>query len=244
MPYRRLPNTDLARLRALRIAFEKGKELPPFQLAFKQSSLQKLHSFLPLFEKVVMETRQAYNIQVVKSKDHTKVLRKAKLYISHFIQVVNMAIARGDLPVDERIFFGLSSDQKNVPILNSEADLINWGEKIINGENFRISRGHTPITNPTIAVVKVWYEKFLETDKFQKTLQRNLARSQEKLTELRKQADSIILSIWNETEHFFSSLSEDKKRENSKLYGVVYVLRKKEKRTLALKTLSAAVETA
>ena len=42
MPYRRLPNTDVARLRALRIAFEKGKELPPFQLAFSQTTLQKI----------------------------------------------------------------------------------------------------------------------------------------------------------------------------------------------------------
>jgi len=243
MPYRRLPNTDLARLRALRIAYEKGKELPPFQLAFTQSTLQKLQSFLPLFEKVMMETRQAYNRQVEKSKDYAKVLRKARLYISHFIQVINMAITRGDLPVAERNFFGFSSDQKKVPLLNSEAELINLGERLIAGENLRISKGHTPISNPTIAVVKVWYEKFIETDKYQKILQKNLLRSQEKHTELRKQADGIILAIWNEVEHFYSSLTEDKKRENAKLYGVVYVLRKNEKENIELKTASAAVET-
>jgi hypothetical protein len=230
MPYRRLPNTDVARLRALRIAYEKGKELPPFSLAYTQSTLQKLQSFMPSFEKAIMETRQAYNIQIDKSKDFGRILRKARLYISHFIQVVNMAIARGDLPVAERNFFGFSSDQKNVPLFNSETELISWGEKLIAGENTRISKGHSPITNPTIAVVKVWYEKFMEAYKYQKILQKNFARSQEKLTESRKIADEIILAVWNEVEHFYSSLAEDKKRENAKLYGLVYVLRKTEKK--------------
>jgi hypothetical protein len=232
MPYRRLPNTDLARLRSLRIAFEKGKELPPFNLAYSQSTLQKIQQFLPLFEKTIMEARQAYHIQTEKSKDFIKVLRKAKIYISHFIQVVNMAIIRGDLPSAERNFFGLSSDQKKVPLFNTEAELINWGEKLIAGENLRISKGHTPISNPTMAVVKVWFEKFMESFKYQKILQKNSARSQEKLSELRKQADEIILLIWNEVEHFFSSLTEDKKRENAKLYGLVYVLRKNEKKQI------------
>jgi hypothetical protein len=230
MPYRRLPNTDLARLRALRIAFEKGKELPPFSLAYSQSTLQKIQQFLPLFEKNIMETRQAYHIQAEKSKDFVKVLRKAKLYISHFIQVVNMAIIRGDLPSAERNFFGLSSDQKKVPLFNTEAELIQWGEKLIAGENLRISKGHSPITNPTMALVKVWYEKYVEFFKYQKILQKNSARSQEKLTALRKQADEIILVLWNEVEHFYSSLAEDIKRENAKLYGLVYVLRKNEKK--------------
>lgn len=37
MPYRRLPNTDAARLKALRNALTKGEEIPPFKLAFPQS---------------------------------------------------------------------------------------------------------------------------------------------------------------------------------------------------------------
>ena len=243
MPYRRLPNTDLARLRALRIALEKGKELPPFNLAYSQSALQKILQFLPLFERTMMETRHAFNLQADKNRDFIKLLRKAKLYISHFIQVVNMAIARGDLPPAERNFFGLSSDQKKVPLLSTEAELIRWGEKIIEGENLRISKGHSPITNPSMALVKVWFERFMETFKYQKILQKNTARSLEKLTELRKQADDIILVLWNEVEQSYSSLAEDKKRENAKLYGLVYVMRKNEKKRLEIPAGSIAGDT-
>jgi len=104
----------------------------------------------------------------------------------------------------------------------------------------RISKGHNLITNPSIALVKVWYEKFIDTYKFQKTLQKNFVRSQEKLLELRKQADEIILNVWNEVEHYFASLPEDKKRENAKLYGLVYVLRKNEKKKTVVQEPSTA----
>lgn len=228
MPYRRLPNTDAARLRALKISNEKGKELPPFKLAFSQSSLQKVQSFLSAFEKAMLESKQAYIKQVEKSKDYNLVLKKARLYISHFIQVINMAIIRGDLPVNERNFYGLSDNLNKLPALNTEADIIKWGEKLIHGETLRAMEGKAPITNPTIAVVKVRYEKFLEAYKFQKMLQKNSQRAQERLDELRIQANEIIVEVWNEVEKSFSKESETNARELCKAYGIVYVFRKNE----------------
>ena len=228
MPYRRLPNTDAARLRALKIAFEKGKELPPFKLAFSQITLQKVQSFLPQFEKAMQESRQAYNKQVEKSKDYAAVVKKARIYISHFIQVINMAIIRGDLPSNERKYYGLQDYSGKLPLFNTEADLIKWGEKLIHGETIRSMEARAPITNPTIAVVKVRYEKFLEAYKFQKMLQKNYHRTQERLEELRQLANSIIVDIWNEVEESFNNESDEKRREWAKQYGLIYVFRKNE----------------
>jgi hypothetical protein len=228
MPYRRLPNTDLARLRALRIAYEKGKELTPFQLAFSQATFQKVLSNLHNFEKIVQESRQAFNKQVEKSIDYTKALKKVKLYMSHFIQVVNMAIARGDLTPADRGYFGFGSDQSRVPSFGSEAEVIAWGQKIIQGETARLKKGLNQITNPTMAVVKVRYEDFLEAYNFQKILQKNLQRMQEKLIEERRIADTIIVSIWNEVEDHFKDLPDETRRNNAKIYGVVYFFRKSE----------------
>lgn len=228
MPYRRLPNTDLARLRALRIAYEKGKDLPPFQLAFSQATFQKVISVMHAFEKTVQESRQAFNIQVQKSKDYASRLKKTRLYLSHFIQVVNMAIARGDLSPSDRDYFGFSREQSRVPSFGSESEVIRWGQKIIEGETQRISKGLTPVTNPTMAVVKVRYEDFVEAYRHQKILQKNLQRSQEKLVEQRKQIDCIIASVWNEVEEHYKDLSDEQRRNNSKIYGVVYFYRKTE----------------
>ncbi len=228
MPYRRLPNTDLARLRALRIAYEKGKELPPFQLAFTQATFQKVISNMHAFEKTVQESRQAYNKQVEKSKEYARSLKKAKLYMSHFIQVVNMAIARGDLSPADRDYFGFGREQSRVPSFSSENEVIQWGEKLIQGETLRMKKGLTPVTNPTIAVVKVRYEDFMEAYRFQKILQKNLQRSQEKLVEQRKTIDGVITAIWNEVEDHFKNLPDEDRRNHAKIYGLVYFYRKSE----------------
>jgi hypothetical protein len=238
MPYRRLPNTDVARLRALRIAFEKGKELPPFQLAFSQATLQKIQSNLHIFEAAVQESRQAYNVQISKSQEYIKLLKKVKLYMSHFVQVANLAVIRGDLNAADCEYFGYAHGRK-VPSFNSEKEVITWGEKLIQGETLRIKNRLTPVANPSIAVVKVWYEKFLDANLFQKNLQKNLQRSQKNLIGLRKIVDDIISQIWNEVEQHYQELPDEMKRNNCKIYGIVYFFRKNELPAMNLsKTLS------
>lgn len=230
MPYRRLPNTDTARHKALITAYENGKEIPPFKLAFSQSTFQRVQSFLPSFEMALKESKQAHGKQVEKNKEYLQYLRKAKLYISHFIQVVNMAISRGDLPLKEREFFGINDNK--LPRLNAESDIIKWGEKLIHGETLRQSKGLSPITNPTMGVVRVRYEQFLDAYKFQKTLQKNYQRAQEKLAGMRNTADEIILNVWNEVEEHFKDLEDESKREHAQTYGLNYVFRKSELKKL------------
>lgn len=228
MPYRRLPNTDNARVRALEKALLIGKELPPFKLAFSQKSFQEIQSFVPGFKQSIELNKQNYERYLERTREYQKELKKIKLYLTHFVQVVNMAIQRGELHESTREFYGLAKDEKNLPSLNSETDLINWGEKIIEGETRRCQRGMSPVTNPTVAMVKVWYEKFIDIYRFQKTMLEKHSRSQDILTEQRKRADRIILSVWNEVEDYFGDLPDDMKREKAMEYGLAYVYRKNE----------------
>ncbi|HCT30470.1 MAG TPA: hypothetical protein DIW31_06995 [Bacteroidales bacterium] len=234
MPYRRLPNTDVARIKALKTAYSKGKELPPFKLAFSQSTFAKIELFINSFEKAMINYKATYNMQIEKSKDYNVIMKKAKLYLSHFIQVVNMAIARGELPDKTRTIYGMDIDEGKVPSLNTEKDMIEWGKKIIEGEAKRIMSGQQPITNPTIAVVKVRFENFVESYNHQKILQQNTQRMLTELDALRNKADDIILNIWNEVEATFKDLPDDLKRERSSEYGLVYVYRKNELKGLQL----------
>lgn len=228
MPYRRLPNTDNARLKALNIALSKGKELPPFKLAFSQRSNQQLQSFLNKYEHAMSYYRQCYVMQTKKNDDYSAILKKARLYISHFIQVINMAILRGELQPEVRKYYGLTPGESKIPSLNTENDIVKWGEQLMKGEAQRIAEGSSPVTNPTIAIVRVRYETFLDAYHYQKTLQKNTARALEKLSQLRSEADRIILQVWNEVEESFRDLPDDLRREKAKEYGLVYVYRKNE----------------
>jgi hypothetical protein len=228
MPYRRLPNTDSARYKALQNAYRKGKELPPFKLAFSQSTFQKIMTFLPRYERSMIHQKAAMNTQTERNQDHLAQMKKVRIYISHFIQVVNMAIQRSELPLSNLEYYKLSEYGSKVPPINSEEEICVLGRNLIEGETARIRKGLTPITNPTIALVKVWYEKFFDAYQDQKNLQMATCRAQKELASLRPKADEIILDIWNEVENSFKDLPDVLKREKASEYGLIYVYRKSE----------------
>ncbi len=212
----------------MRSALERGKEIPPFKMAFSQKHLVKLQGFLPQFEHTIGLQRQALNSQSDKSKDSQEIARKARLYVSHFLRVVNMAIMRGELPAETRTYYGLAVEEQTVPSFTSDNELITWGKRIIDGEDFRKKKGLTPITNPSIAVVRVWYEQFLESYRFHKTLNKRSSEYASRTAEMRREADELILGIWNEVECSMADLPEEKRRADAEKYGLVYVFRKNE----------------
>lgn len=228
MPYRRLPNTDSARLRALKVAYKMGFGTHPNDLAFSQKTYTRLGLFINTFEQACVEYQQAYQQQSNSSEEYKALSRKARLYVSHFLQVLNMAILRGELSPSMRTYFGMDEDTSKLPSLSSDKDLIKWGKCTIEGENQRKCEAHTPIMNPTIALVQVHYDNFVEAYTRQCVFQKNSARTLKKLIQLRVTADEIIRDIWNEVEATYEALPDTARREQAQRYGVQYVYRKNE----------------
>ncbi len=230
MPYRRLPNTDKARLRALNKAQSKGEMLDMYDLAFSQKLLYEVHGFLPKFERALYEYQMGLNRQVSSNRGHQEKLKKARLYVSHYIQAMNMAVMRGEVKPKDQTYLGLESETKAVPSLNTEASILEWGEKIIEGDMKRISNGGMAIYSPSMANVKVHYERFKESYSSQKFLQNNTSRLLDNIAELREVGDTIILNIWNEVEkHFSNIINHEKRFEACREYGLIYYYRKGEK---------------
>lgn len=235
MPYRRLPNTDQARLRALQTAISMGQKKEAEALAFSANSLARLRSFYTNFETTIIHHKLARTQQEKSSNIYLETVKKARLYLSHFIQVLNFAIQRGDMKPAVREFYGFN--EMKSPSLILDAEVLEWGKKIIEGEHKRISHGGNPLYNPSIAVVKVKFDQFIDAYHFQKTLQNNTARWTLKVAELRTEADEIILDIWNEVEDNYAALPDDFKREKATEYGLIYVYRPMER----IKSGSAAL---
>jgi hypothetical protein len=212
----------------MKTALDKGRELPPSKLAFSSKTIVRLQRFLPQFDHNIQQYRQAISSQNKKSKDYNEILRKARVYLTHFIRVMNMAIFRGDLPAETRAFYGLATDESTVPSLITENELMSWGRRTIEGEVFRISKGGSPITNPTIAVVKVRFENFIEAWNNHNVLVKRTLDYTEKNYNMRKEADEIILQLWNEVEEAHSSLPEEMRKTLCREYGLVYFYRKGE----------------
>jgi hypothetical protein len=229
MPYRRLPNTDKARVRAMDNALKKCLSAGQENCAIAETTFTLLDSILPQFQHGLINLEAARKNQATKNKEYTEFFKKARIYISHFIQVLNFAIARGELKEEVREFYDLKAFTHNLPSLMTEKDLLKWGKKLIDGEQKRIQKGGNPIYNPSIALVKVNYEKFYDAYHYQKNLISTSKRASKLVNELRPEVDKIILLIWNEVEQTFFQLDDIQKREKSSEYGVTYVFRKHEK---------------
>jgi hypothetical protein len=234
MPYRRLPNTDQARLRAMQVALKKAASVPPFEVPVAQKTLLELKAFLPLFQQAVDQYNLTKGKQAGAGKQLMEQFKTARLYVSHFIQVLNFCILRGELKPGVRTYLGLDENGKNIPELGTEQQLIEWGDKVIKGEEQRMAAGGTRIYNPSIAIVKVKYERFLETYNVHKDLLTITQRNHDKVLEMREKADAIILSVWNDIETKFINLPPNSRRDICTEYGIVYFLRRNEKEELVL----------
>lgn len=242
MPYRRLPNTDLARLRALKTALEVGQKLSVSELAFSSTSLARVRTFFPGFESAIIQHKQARKEQLGNSKKYNEIVRKARLYTSHFLHVMNFCILRGEMKKEVREYYGLSMHDPKLPSLQTDESLIEWGKKIIEGEHQRTIHGGSAIYNPSIAVVKVKFDQFADAYHFQKTLQNNTSRWTDKVVNLRKEADELILNIWNEVEAHYQHDADEIKRQKAERYGLVYFYRPNEKKKMEAERLQRNLE--
>ncbi len=228
MPYRRLPNTDQARQRAIEMALEKGKRTALTELAFSAQSLDKLQTIYPFFSGAIRQLQSSKQIQFDRSNEYGNIFKKAKLYLSHFVQVLNFAIVREEMKPEVRKYYGLNPDTLNVPALNLEDHVLSWGPKIIEGERKRCMNGGSPIYSPSIALVKVHFESFQDAHRHMIMLQNNTNRASVRMQEMRDKADELIKQVWDEVEYKFGKMPPELAREKAQEYGVTYVYRTSE----------------
>ena len=230
MPYRRLPNTDASRIKSLKRAVECDSLLPFSNRIISGEIMETAKTFLAAFENCHSEYERTFRAQVHTNKSYQELVKNARLYVSHFIQVLNLSIARKEINASMKTLYGLEPNAFNVPDLTSEISILEWGEKIIAGEKNRLGKGGTPLYNPTIAKVQVHYDMFKSAYHQQKMLQKNTARTLSKLSSLRVKADEIICEIWNQVEKKYAGLDLEERLEKCIRYGVVYYYRKGEQK--------------
>ncbi|GBU08768.1 hypothetical protein AwDysgo_20990 [Bacteroidales bacterium] len=229
MPYRRLPNTDDARIRSLKTALLQAQLIGIHNLAFSLVNIQNAKVLLAAMERSQNNYKMCLKEQVEANKNYQNLIKQSKLYISHFVQVLNLSIIRGEIKLEHKTLYGLEIGSNSVPDLNTDVAILEWGEKLMRGETDRICKGGSPVYNPTIAKVRVHYEMFKNAHYNQKMYQQNTSRHLKSLVELRSKVDEIILIIWNEIEENFKNEDPKNKINKCKEYGIIYYYKKGER---------------
>lgn len=112
------------------------------------NTISKIRGLLNRFRRLSEYYKDCFDNQSKASRKHQENTKLARLYISHFIQVLNLAALRMEIKPAQKNYYGLQPNVHNVPDLISETALMEWGEKIIVGEMKRTSEGGIPIYNP------------------------------------------------------------------------------------------------
>ena len=227
MPYRRLPNTDQARIRALKAAVDSSVRGGIFTNVLTHNTYHRAKELLERFSREVAVYKRCIAEQSPKkgNESYEAALKKARMYVSHFIQVLSMCIMRGEVARSKRPYYGLPENEDTVPNLFSEASVLEWGQKIIAGEQRRQGEGGVPIYNPTMGRVSVVFELFKEMYDRRHMLQTRTAEALANISNMRYEVDELIFEVWGEVEKSFASLSGDARIKKCAEYGVIYYYR-------------------
>ena len=228
MPYRRLPNTDLARLRALQKAIDKSASTSFNDQFMPYKIIGEAQRFYSQFKTNVAQKNDTQETRVTANKQYRHEKEKARMYISHFIQVLNMTVVRGEIKKQQKELYGLDPNIHVVPDLSSDEDILIWGKRIIEGEQKRIAAGGYPIYNPNINKVQVFYNMFKTHQQSHAFHATNNDRLYESVDSMRAEADRIIVDIWNTVEEHYKNLLPYAKMQHCKEYGIVYYYRPNE----------------
>ena len=227
MPYRRLPKTDQARIRALKAAVDSSVRGGIFTNVLTHNTYHRAKELLERFSREVAVYKRCVTEQSSKkgNENYDAALKKARMYVSHFIQVLSMCIMRGEVARSKRPYYGLPENEDTVPNLFSEASVLEWGQKIIAGEQRRQGEGGIPIYNPTMGRVSVVFEIFKEMYDRQHMLQTRTAEALANISNMRYYVDELIFEVWGEVEKSFASLSGEARIKKCAEYGVIYYYR-------------------
>lgn len=234
MPYRRLPNTDKARIRSLERAVSAMRKGEYYRPVVQPELLSNAERILRQFSDLSDRYNSSLEEQLAFSRSelYQTRLRSARMYVSHFITVFNLSVKRGEIKRNERAKYHLPEDCGETPDLSSDVSLIRWGDNVVRGEHQRTAGGGIPIYNPTIGKVSVHLDLFKELYNRQMSLKQRTDECLAVVTLLRPQVDEIILEVWNSIESYFSDLEGDSRINACREFGVIYYYRKGEKSTL------------
>ncbi len=229
MPYRRLPKTDTARLKALKTVLDNNEV---YTVRNRFIDWHVLNNAQKMYEKLLTANQQyklCFNAQTRNSGKIERLQKNAEMYISHFIQVLYMSMQRGEIKESNKQLYNLKEGDYALPNIKTYDGILVYGKSIINGEKARLKTGGRPIYNPTIGMVSTHYDIFKEAYDAQKRLQERTNKAFDILKNIRPEVDEVLLDLWNQVEKNFEKEPQDTRFDMCRKYGVVYYYRSSEK---------------
>lgn len=229
MGYRRLPLSTPQREIALRQINDRKAVTPPANLPFKTSTMEQFDLLYPVFKEKVLNIGKTLSAQGGITTKVVKAKRVAQLHQLDFLDALQNAIRRGVFHESVRALYALPVEKRWRPKIQTEADVLEWGQNIHAGETKRIALGGAPITFPSLAEVDAATLDFKTKNNQQSNDKYAFDTAQEELAAISKKADQLIRRCWNEIEAAYDEGDKPSMRRKAREWGVVYIETKKDK---------------
>ncbi|HOY38139.1 MAG: hypothetical protein KBB11_06150 [Bacteroidales bacterium] len=222
MPQHRLPGSDFLRFKALKcIAEAVRNDINPDRF-ISVDKIGKNQQYYNLMEKVLEYNTINQKLRIEHQTEYNNLFSKAKMYVLHYLQIIDMAIERGEQPISVRNYYQLDESGGKLPQINNESELVKEATNLFTGDAKRTSEGGKYFTNPTIGLVKMWFDKFMEASQKEKNLSFVKTGEVENIALLRKEINCFIDEVWSEVEKNSAARGREEQLKICHSFGIEY----------------------
>jgi hypothetical protein len=226
MPFRQLPASDPTRSKALTAAFKKSSSAAPAQRLISATTAASLATFSNQWQKEITERADALGTQTISTAALDAAGIKLRRAASHFIQVFQLGVARGVFSPPGRASYQLSVNEETIPDLTTEADLLLWAGRIVQGDPRRVDAlSELAMAMPSAAEVASALADYETQLALQTAAKDAFDDEQTDVVNLRPEADKLIKDIWDEVEFALRQLEPPALRRRAREWGIFYALR-------------------
>ena len=223
MPTRRLPRTDDDRSRALTTCANKVNTTPTANWLITPAQNATLQGQLSAWRNTRNAAATALSTQTTATATVNTRFTACARCISHFIQVLNLAIERGILLPGVRALYQLPVSHAAVPPINTVADAQLWQMNLENGEAARIAAGGTALAWPAIGEITASANLLTTAENSQSNAKGTYDILQENIAALRPAVDALILDLWDTIEYNLRHDAPSSLRRKAREWGVIYI---------------------
>jgi len=172
----------------------------------------------------------AYILKGNKQKDQAdavlavrNLVNQVRSFNSQFLQTLQFAIAAGKVAASERLTYGLTLNQKDLPAMTSEPLTLEVTKNIVKGETSRIAAGGKPMGYPIeLADLQAMLTALTPLIDLRTVATEALDNSEQALAALRTEMDACLDKCIKNLEYKYSEEDKSSIRRRLKRFGVPY----------------------
>jgi hypothetical protein len=233
MPHRRTPNSNPAVIRTLKTARDTWKNTTnPAGRAISADQWKQLDDNDPtsLLNRLLKESSDvdiAQAAQAPLTTDVAQIAAQVTMFASHFHQVLDMAVARGDFQPGARSYYGRDIGASTIPDLSSYDAVAQAAEDIVTGEAKRQTAegaAFVPMALPSAADVAALLTQFNTARAASQQAQVYTDQQRKELNALYPDAQALAADICDTVEFFYRKEPDPGTfRNQCSRWGVVYI---------------------